>query len=545
MASGVQITGLIKPLNAGSFPVFEDTDGLGGWRGVANVTARDAIPANYRKIGMVVVDQSQDPAVAYQLVGGIANSNWQVLPGAFYQFWQNSDGDVPQRRAVKPSSTDFVLTDDAGGNATRFALKPQPAAVTASLATLALLSGYPDGANVFVLDQNEPYRLQATNAFHTFSPLIIAATGGGNWFRRSLAYVVGNFTLWAAPFGGPGGTGDSKFAGFTPGQLIASNAQAPDIILNLAGSINPATENAFGLLVDNLGDLWINSNIGLASGALYKFNLKDCLASGSPTAAVRIPITFPGTSECAYSCFDRQGNLWTLVGTHGTFGVCTIQKFSQHAYTISGSPTPDLTITLFSPGAVAPSTSNVQNLIFDAQGNMWITLGFTGVTTGGGAGNGGIIMLAASQLTATATVVPAVFWAGSNFTGAGIISTSGMCFGPTGLLWVADASGGNRIRAWDIRNPVSGNPAPAIILTSTTFNIPSALTFDTAGNLWACNDGDSLVYRIPKASLGVSGAVVPDVILSQTTVLTFASYISFPSNIDRSGALPSGIPVNQ
>lgn len=64
--SGVGISGLIKDLpgTVTPYPVWEDIDGFGGWRSVANVAARDAIPDNYRKIGMVVV--AEDTGVSYQ-----------------------------------------------------------------------------------------------------------------------------------------------------------------------------------------------------------------------------------------------------------------------------------------------------------------------------------------------------------------------------------------------------------------------------------------------------------------------------------------------
>lgn len=52
--SGVGITGLIEPLNGGSFPVFEDINGLGGMRVVSDNTQRNAIPANFKKEGMLV-----------------------------------------------------------------------------------------------------------------------------------------------------------------------------------------------------------------------------------------------------------------------------------------------------------------------------------------------------------------------------------------------------------------------------------------------------------------------------------------------------------
>jgi len=81
---GVGLTGLIEPLNSGAFPVFEDINGLGGFRAEANAAARDAIPANSRKIGMQVV--LQDTGIVYQLVGGITNADWRVGGGASQAF---------------------------------------------------------------------------------------------------------------------------------------------------------------------------------------------------------------------------------------------------------------------------------------------------------------------------------------------------------------------------------------------------------------------------------------------------------------------------
>lgn len=89
--SGVGLTGEIVPLNGGAFPVFEDINGKGGARTVPDAAARDAIPANSRKVGMQVT--LQDTGVTYQLVGGIANANYQAGGGApqpfKVSFWVN------------------------------------------------------------------------------------------------------------------------------------------------------------------------------------------------------------------------------------------------------------------------------------------------------------------------------------------------------------------------------------------------------------------------------------------------------------------------
>lgn len=80
--SGVGITGLIANLPGTStpYPTQDPALEIGGWRSVANAAARDAIPANFRAIGMQVA--LQDTGLTYQLVGGIANANWKVAYNA-------------------------------------------------------------------------------------------------------------------------------------------------------------------------------------------------------------------------------------------------------------------------------------------------------------------------------------------------------------------------------------------------------------------------------------------------------------------------------
>lgn len=73
----VHLIDILKPKNNGSFPVAEDTDLLGGWRVVGNLTARDAIPAARRKEGMWVAVISESKI--YSLVGGVENTNWQEV----------------------------------------------------------------------------------------------------------------------------------------------------------------------------------------------------------------------------------------------------------------------------------------------------------------------------------------------------------------------------------------------------------------------------------------------------------------------------------
>lgn len=77
--SGVGISGLIAnlPGTVTPYPTQDPSLELGGFRQVADTTARDAIPSNFRVIGMSVVTESD--GVEYRLIGGTANANWVAV----------------------------------------------------------------------------------------------------------------------------------------------------------------------------------------------------------------------------------------------------------------------------------------------------------------------------------------------------------------------------------------------------------------------------------------------------------------------------------
>jgi len=75
----VPIGGTIGPTSTSdTYPTHFDTFGFGGLRVVADIAARDAIPAAHRKELMVVIVQ-QDKKF-YWLDGGITNPYWVEIP---------------------------------------------------------------------------------------------------------------------------------------------------------------------------------------------------------------------------------------------------------------------------------------------------------------------------------------------------------------------------------------------------------------------------------------------------------------------------------
>lgn len=75
--SDIEVIATIRPKNSGSFAIVEDSDFLGGYRAVADSTARMAIPSIRRKHGMMVYQQ--DDGKHYILDSDL--TTWAVYTG--------------------------------------------------------------------------------------------------------------------------------------------------------------------------------------------------------------------------------------------------------------------------------------------------------------------------------------------------------------------------------------------------------------------------------------------------------------------------------
>jgi hypothetical protein len=74
---GTNVAARVVPFDtADTYATHDDTYGRGGYRAVATVAERDAIPSPRRKEGMLVYVVADNKT--YQLYGGITNSNWII-----------------------------------------------------------------------------------------------------------------------------------------------------------------------------------------------------------------------------------------------------------------------------------------------------------------------------------------------------------------------------------------------------------------------------------------------------------------------------------
>ena len=108
----VRVGGFIAPSDStDTYATQSEEWGRGGWRTVADITARNAITADRRKIGMLVrvFDGGTGTEKFYTLVGGIADGNWTE---------QNFGGSAPTNMATVSTAavTYYVRSDGNDAN---------------------------------------------------------------------------------------------------------------------------------------------------------------------------------------------------------------------------------------------------------------------------------------------------------------------------------------------------------------------------------------------------------------------------------------------
>jgi len=107
---GVGLTDFVQPL--GNFAIAKDDDLLGSYRSVANAADRNAIPAERRKVGMLV--RTNDTQETWVLGPGITNSDWTLASfgkgGPFFVASTTARNAIPHE-VREPGARCFVNTN--------------------------------------------------------------------------------------------------------------------------------------------------------------------------------------------------------------------------------------------------------------------------------------------------------------------------------------------------------------------------------------------------------------------------------------------------
>jgi sugar lactone lactonase YvrE len=290
-----------------------------------------------------------------------------------------------------------------------------------------------------------------------------------------------------------------------PATASGNAAPAVHITAN-AGSLNAPLSAAF----DAQGDLWV-ANSG---GSIVEFTPSQLETSGSPVPPVVINVSGSPTAVA----FDGARNLWVTTETDG------VQEFMAGQITSSGTPTPAATI----------SSGSGWGLTFDTAGDLWVTTYAVGNS---------IVEYTPAEQNSSGT--PSETFSGYDnpnsptFDASGDLWFSAPGTGPTGSVAELTAA----------QLAAGPSPDPAVKLTGAAVGSPAGLAFDSAGDLWAADQGTDGIYEYTPSQLGSSNTQSPtvtiggssgnsnttfdtptDVLVAYQTTPTAPSITNLPSN---------------
>jgi len=222
--------------------------------------------------------------------------------------------------------------------------------------------------------------------------------------------------------------------------------------------------------------------------------------------------------------FDSSGNLW-IADT----GNSRILKYPAANLVPGGAATVALGQTDFTSrtnGNTATTMKNATGITFDSSGNMWVA----------DTGNFRILKYPAANLVTGGAATVALGQTDLTSTEQGITATTlnnstSIAFDSSGNLWATDP-GNSRILKYPTANLSTGGAATVALgqsdltsavqgITATTMKNATGITFDSSGNLWVADKGNSRILKYPTANLSTGGAAT--VALGQTDLTSGAT----------------------
>jgi len=218
-----------------------------------------------------------------------------------------------------------------------------------------------------------------------------------------------------------------------------------------------------------------------------------------------------------YSAFDSAGNLWVADSNNNrvlkyaapiTTGEAATVVIGQGSFTTGTSGTTATTLHL--PAGIS----------FDSAGNLWVAdqvnnrvLEYAAPITTGEAAS--VVIGQGTFTTSTAST-----------TSTTLSGPGGISFDSAGNLWVGD---GSNNRVLEYAGPITTGEAATVVIgqstfttgtsgtTATTLFSPFAISFDSAGNLWAAEAGNS---RVLKYAAPITTGEAATVVIGQGTFTT-------------------------
>ncbi len=298
----------------------------------------------------------------------------------------------------------------------------------------------------------------------------------------AVASVVLACSSTTAPGGGGGGGGNPT--GSLAIAVTAPNGVTPTVTISGPAGYSKTLSTTQTLTGLATGTYTIIAGTGLAADSIVSIAYAGTV-TGSP-ASITANATATATVTYAQP-WSSSGVLWVA----SALGY-SISGYTSAQLRTTGAPTPAVIVgTDSSVGPIQGATS----LVVDQTGGIWFA----------DAGDT-LYYYSSAQIAHSTKAVPSV-----KVTSSALSEASALALDNSGNLWVSDQASGTILEFTAAELTTSGRITPPVVLSSAFGSIsrPFSMTFDTHGNLWVANYGDSTVAAFSPSQLQASGRPVP------------------------------------
>jgi hypothetical protein len=233
-------------------------------------------------------------------------------------------------------------------------------------------------------------------------------------------------------------------------------------------------------------DLWVSFYKG---AGIENYTSKQLKKNGTPT-----PAHLSSYGNATGLAFDKSNNLWAVVDDSEVveFTAAQLKNLKKDP-----NPTPPVVIT-------SSSFTDIIGCNFDPQGNLWVVE----------AEDASIDELSQAQLAAgSAEVTPAVVITSSGFDFPDFIT-----FDSAGDAWVDNEYAHQLYEFSSAQLTSGGAKSPTVVISDdgseTSLRYPGQIVFDQDGNLWVPNYGAATVVEYSKSQIAATGNPAPAVKLT-------------------------------
>ena len=215
-----------------------------------------------------------------------------------------------------------------------------------------------------------------------------------------------------------------------------------------------------GIVVDGSGNIWV-TNTG--NGTVMEIN-SSCFSSPSSCPTFSVSTYFSNPTGIAV---DSNNNIWVTNTGNGT-----VTEITSGTTTCSSSKCPTFSGSTY--------FSNPTGIAVDSKNNVWVT----------NTGNGTVTEITSGITTCSSSTNCPTFL---GFSDPGAVTTTGT------TPWVANSGTGSSYSPGvvEINSPCQSGGCPEI----THFTQPVGLAFDTSGNLWVIDAGNSTTVEITASAI--------------------------------------------